>query len=244
MHAWCRRIVRWLGIVCTIDGPIPAAGENSPAVVSNHLTYLDILVYSATRPFVMVAKSEVRHWPLIGWITAQAGTIYVQRADVKGGRTQTYDEVNAAMAEAFRSGLPVLFFPEGTTSDGTSGVLPFRRGLFHSVLRAGVQLKTAAVAYSLDVPDDETSLANHVCFVGDAEFGPHLFRCLGITGLHVHVCFGEQAVEGQDRFALALRAQEHVARHYDALTSGMRVVPAATPDREGAPSLLRVESGQ
>ena len=136
VHGWSKRIVRALNIACTVGGPLPECGEGrSMAVVSNHLSYLDILISSAVRPFVMVAKSEVRGWPLLGWITAQAGTVYVQRADVKGSRTQTHAEVNAMMAEAFRSGLPVLFYPEGTTTDGES-VLPFRRGLFHSVLFA------------------------------------------------------------------------------------------------------------
>jgi 1-acyl-sn-glycerol-3-phosphate acyltransferase len=67
------------------------------AVVSNHLSYLDILLYSSTRPFVMVAKTEVRGWPLLGWLTAQAGTVYVER----GGGPKTYAGVNAAMEEAY-----------------------------------------------------------------------------------------------------------------------------------------------
>jgi len=82
-------------------------------------------------------------------MTAQAGTVYVQRADVKGGKTQTHAEVNAMMAEAFAGGLPVMFFPEGTTTDGGE-ILAFRRGLYHSVINGGVPMKTAAVSYSLE----------------------------------------------------------------------------------------------
>jgi 1-acyl-sn-glycerol-3-phosphate acyltransferase len=141
IHGWCGRIVRVLGFRCEVEGRIPASG----AVVSNHLSYLDILLYSSVQPFVMVAKTEVRGWPLLGWLTAQAGTVYVER----GGGPKTYPAVNAAMAEAYRSGLPVLFFPEGTTTDGAS-VLPFRRGLFHSVLNNGVSLRTAALRYTLE----------------------------------------------------------------------------------------------
>jgi len=141
IHGWCRRIVRVLGLRCSVEGRVPSGG----AVVSNHLSYLDILLYSSVQPFVMVAKTEVRGWLLLGWLTAQAGTVYVER----GGGPRTYPGVNAAMAEAYRSGLPVLFFPEGTTTDG-GGVLPFRRGLFHSVLNGGVALRTAALRYTLD----------------------------------------------------------------------------------------------
>ncbi len=216
VSGWCRRIVRALGIRLTVEGPLPEAGGAGLAVVSNHLSYLDVLVYSALRPFVMVSKTEVRGWPLLGWITAQAGTVYVERADVKGGQKQSRDEVNQLMAEAFRSGLPVLFFPEGTTTDG-SEILPFRRGLFNSVVDNGVALKVAALAFSFDEPNPGKTVGEHVSFTGDAVFGPHLFECLGLRGLHVSVRFGEGAVTGTDRFGLAEAARDRVVALHDAL---------------------------
>ena len=165
VHGWCRRIVRALGLGVSFDGPLPVVGERGLAVVSNHLSYLDILLYASLRPFVMVAKTEVRKWPLLGWITAQAGTVYVQRADVKGGQTQTHAQINALMAEAFASGLPVMFYPEGTTSDGAA-VLPFRRGLYHAVLNGGVPLKTAALSYRLDQPNAGCTVAERHLLLG------------------------------------------------------------------------------
>jgi 1-acyl-sn-glycerol-3-phosphate acyltransferase len=162
-------------------------------VVSNHLSYLDILLYSSVQPFVMVAKTEVRGWPLLGWLTAKAGTVYVER----GGGPKTYPAVNAAMAEAYRSGLPVLFFPEGTTTDG-AGVLPFRRGLFHSVLNGGVALRTAALRYSLDPHEvnGDATVGEDVCWWGDMEFTPHMFRFLGLRGLSAQIRFGEGSSSG------------------------------------------------
>ena len=222
VSAWCRRIVRALGLTCEIEGPLPEAGARGVAVVANHLSYLDILVMSATRPFVMVSKSEVRTWPLLGWITAQAGTIYVERADVKGGQRQTHAEVNAMMAEALRSGLPVLFYPEGTTSTG-DGVLPFRRGLFNSVVCDGVPVKTAALAYEMDSSNAGCTLAEDVCFVGDAKFGPHLFKALGLKGLKAKIRFGTEEIAGVDRFALALNARDRVCELYEEI-AGVRGV--------------------
>ena len=219
VHGWCRRIARVMGLGLTLEGETPVAGEWGLAVVSNHLSYLDILMYSAITPFVMVSKTEVRGWPLVGWITAQAGTVYVERADVSGGQRQTHAEVNAMMAEAYGSGLPVLFFPEGTTTDG-AGVLPFRRGLYHSVLNGGVPLRTAAIGYGFDSPNPGASVANDICYWGDMVFGPHLFGCLGLRGVHVRVRFGE-VVEGDDRFVLAVRSREAVVRMYDGLTESL-----------------------
>jgi 1-acyl-sn-glycerol-3-phosphate acyltransferase len=211
--------MRALGLECEVEGELPAGRL---AVVSNHLSYLDILVYSAVRPFVMVSKCEVRGWPLLGWITAQAGTVYVQRADVKGGQTQTHAEVNAMMAEAFQSGLPVLFYPEGTTTSGET-VLPFRRGLFNSVVYDKVPVKTAALTYEFRREEVGATVAEDVCFVGDAEFGPHLFRLLGFGGVKVRVRFGADEIAGEDRFALALNARDAVVGMYEEL-AGVREI--------------------
>jgi lyso-ornithine lipid O-acyltransferase len=203
VHGWCRRIVKVLGVEWSVVGELPDRG----AVVSNHLSYLDVLLYSAVRPFVMVAKSEVRRWSLIGWLTSRAGTVYVTR----GGGPPTYPGVNAAMAAAYRSGLPVLFFPEATTTDG-SEVLLFRRGLFHSVLNEGVPLQVAALRYSLD--DNRGSVEEDVCWWGDALLAPHLWRLLGLRGVRAEICFGGEVKDRRDRFCLSEAARERVAEMY------------------------------
>ena len=224
IQTWCRRILDAMGLSIRVTGALPRDG----AVVSNHLSYLDILLYSAIRPFVMVAKREVRSWPLLGWLTAQAGTVYVER----GGHPSTYPAVNQAMAEAYRSGLPVLFFPEGTTTNG-SEVLLFRRGLFHSVLNNHVPLRTAALRYSLDEnfakENGHATVADHVCWWGDAYLGPHLFRCLGLRGLHAEIHFDDHVVTGLDRFLLSENARAAVAARYAAQDPTAQPAPDPFP---------------
>ena len=222
IHGWCRRIVRVLGFRCEVEGTVPADG----AVVSNHLSYLDILLYSSVQPFVMVAKTEVRGWPLLGWLTAQAGTVYVQR----GGGAATYPAVNVAMAQAYRSGLPVLFFPEGTTTDG-AGVLGFRRGLFHSVLSNAVSLRAAALRYSLRPysVNRNATVGEDVCWWGEMGFTSHMFWLLGLRGLEAQIRFGDEILEGQDRFVLSETAHARVAQMYEELSP---VACAAEQDYE------------
>ena len=216
VHRWCRRLVWALGIEREVTGQIPELEDGMLAVVSNHLSYLDVLLYSATRPFVMVAKTDVRGWPLIGWITAQAGTVYVERADVKGGKTQTHAEVNAMMAEAYRSGLPVMFFPEGTTTDG-SEILQLRRGLYNSVVYDRVPVKVAAIGFEFMRQNGGATVGEDVCFVGEAEFGPHLLAFLGLRGVKAKMRFGEAVVAGEDRFALARNSRERMVELYNGL---------------------------
>ena len=200
MHRCCARIVRALGVEWSVRGELPRSG----AVVSNHLSYLDVLLFAAVRPFVMVAKSEVAGWPLIGWMTRQAGTVFV----VRGGGPPTWPGVNRAMAEAYRSGLPVLFFPEGTTTDGAS-VLEFRRGLFHSVLNEGAALRTAALGYSLS-DDCGATVEEDVCWIGDATLAPHLLRLAGLKGVRAEIRFGDEVPDRSDRFVLSRTARERV----------------------------------
>ena len=211
IHRCCRRIVRTLGIAWSAEGRLPANG----AVVSNHLSYLDILLFAAARPFVMVAKSEVNRWPGVGWITRQAGTVFV----VRGGGPATYDGVNRAMAEAYRSGLPVLFFPEGTTTDGDV-VLPFRRGLFHSVLNEGASLQTAAISYSIGGRDSDrgATVARDVCWWGDALLLPHLFRLTGMTDARAEIRFGDVVTRRRDRFELSECARGEVVQMFAGLS--------------------------
>ncbi len=224
MHKWCRRFAWALGLKCGVTGVPPESG----AVVSNHLSYLDILLLGSVRPFIMVAKTEVREWPLIGWLTMRAGTIYVKR----GGGPATYPAVNAAMAEAYSTGLPVLFFPEGTTTNGIE-ILPFRRGLFHSVLNNAVPLRTAAMRYSLErhALNGDASVEDHVCWWGDMDFATHIFRFLALKGVRMEIAFGDEVLERADRFALSETARESVVEMYEGLAE--RAGTAAEWEREG-----------
>lgn len=225
VHRCCRRLVDALGVQWKVQGDLPSSG----AVISNHLSYLDILLFAAVRPFVMVAKSEVRSWPLIGWITAQAGTVYV----VRGGGPTTYPGVNRAMAEAYRNGLPVLFFPEGTTTDG-SEVLPFRRGLFHSVLNEGVALHPAALSYAIDENDIRAGMttADDVCWWGDATLAPHLFRLAGMQGVRAEVSFGPEVTSRRDRFELSETSRDQISIMYTELECSRSGKMAATREAE------------
>ena len=77
LHASCARIARRLALLPSVSHG--EAGDGAGLTVSNHLTYLDILVYGAARPFLFVAKSEVRQWPLLGTLASLGGTIFVDR---------------------------------------------------------------------------------------------------------------------------------------------------------------------
>ena len=148
-------------------------------MVSNHLSYLDRMVYAAARPLRFVAKSEVQRWPLVGILASLGGTIFVER-----DRSLQVGHVARQIEQSLREGVPVLLFPEGTSSDGSS-VLPFLPPLFEPAIRAGACVTAAAIRYQADgVAEDE------VTYWGDMVFLPHAFRTLGLEGLTAEIAFG------------------------------------------------------
>src|SRR5271156_5825657 len=133
LHRFCARALRRLGIEVSVTGSFPARG----AVISNHLSYLDIVVFAALHPCVFVSKAEIRSWPVIGWMTTMSGTVYVERGH--GGSAM---RARKGMQDAVDAGLPVVFFPEGTTSNGAD-LLKFHSGLLGQVLDSGADVTAA-----------------------------------------------------------------------------------------------------
>ena len=120
------------------------------------------------------------------------------------------------MAEAYRSGLPVMFFPEGTTTDG-SEILQLRRGLYNSVVYDRVPVKVAAIGFEFMRQNGGATVGEDVCFEGEAEFGPHLLAFLGLRGVKAKMQFGDAVVAGEDRFALARNSRERMVELYNGL---------------------------
>src|SRR5262249_54040859 len=137
-------------------------------IASNHLSYLDILVYSTIAPCAFVAKREVRSWPGVGWIATLAGTIYIDRSR----RTETHT-IQPEIQSALAGGLRLFLFPEGTTSDG-SRVLRFPSPLFQPAVDLQAQVSAAAISYS--VPDGNPG--TDACYWGDMTLFPHLIHLL------------------------------------------------------------------
>ena len=136
---WSRGMLRCLGVALQTQGQPNCA----PAlVVCNHISWLDILALQTAMPVVFVAKSEIRHWPVLGWMVALAGTCFIDRS-----RRSALRGVHGALTQHLQAGQSVCIFPEGTTSDG-SGLLPFHAGLFESAIAAQVPVQPVLLRYS------------------------------------------------------------------------------------------------
>ncbi len=176
-----------LGIRAKIFGQPPATG----LVVSNHLSYLDAAIYVATFPCTMVAKVELSRWPVFGIMARSSGTMFVDRSSRASAVA-----VTEQVAERLKGPIPVLFFPEGTSSDG-SKVLRFHSRLFTPATEAGVPITAAAVRYVIEDGTPEREL----CWFDDTLLLPHLWKALGTPGFCAEVHFGEPHVYSHRRVA-------------------------------------------
>jgi lyso-ornithine lipid O-acyltransferase len=182
LHRFCAGALAGLKIEVKVTGGFPLRG----AVISNHLSYVDIVVFAAVHPCVFVSKAEVASVPVLGWMTTMSGTVYVARGH--GGSAM---KARQGMQGALDAGLPVVFFPEGTTTNG-SGLLKFHSGLLAQVMEGGAPITAAHIHYSLTEENGAgVTVANDVCWWGSAKMLPHIFKLLGLRGVTAEVRFAE-----------------------------------------------------
>ena len=192
-----RTVLASLGVTCRFEGDPPQGG----VVVANHLSYLDIAVSSAAMKCFFVAKAEISRWPYFGEAARSGGTLFVDRSS-----TTSAENVAAEIGERLALPVPILFFPEGTSSDGSS-VLRFHSRLFEPAIQARAPVTAAAIRY---IPADGSE-ERDLCWFGDEAFLPHLWKTLGTVGFIAEIRFGEPHVYAHRREAADRTREEVVA---------------------------------
>jgi 1-acyl-sn-glycerol-3-phosphate acyltransferase len=182
-----RRVLKSLGIGLQVEGQPPARG----LVVSNHLSYLDIIIISAAMPCFFVAKVEIVGWPFFGKAARTGGTIFLDRSSLASAMS-----VAEQISERLKLPVPVLLFPEGTSTDGAR-VLRFHSRLIDPATSTGAPITAAAIRYTIEGGVEEREL----CWYGDEQFMPHLWKVLGVAGFSAQLWFGEPKIYFDRRVA-------------------------------------------
>jgi 1-acyl-sn-glycerol-3-phosphate acyltransferase len=177
VQASCRSILNVLGVRFSVQGQPPTHG----LVVCNHLSYLDILILSAAMPCFFVAKMEIGAWPYFGRAARLGGTIFLDRSSLTSAMS-----VAEQISARFSLPIPVLLFPEGTSSDG-SQLLRFHSRLIEPATSARVPVTAAAIRYGMD----DGTLERELCWFGDQLFVNHLWKMLGLAGFYAEAYFGQ-----------------------------------------------------
>jgi len=186
-------------------------GDTPTVFLSNHISYLDIVVMGSTATGVFVAKSEVAGWPLFGFLAKIQNTIFIRRT------REALEESKQKISAALHAGNNVILFGEGTSTDGRN-VLPFKAGLLEVMYEPGLDALLQPVAIVIErvggkTPDDQKVRDTYAWWKPEDTLAPHLwnFACAGGVDILVHYQIPLDPKDYPDRKALAQAATEAVA---------------------------------
>lgn len=196
---WLKRLMRIVGVRFVVHGE-PAPGGQM--IVCNHVSWLDIPLVGAALTSRFVAKSDIQHWPLIGFIARAIGTFFIRRG--AGGSKPLLDKLKPHLD----GGGAVVIFPEGTTTDGRD-VLPFHPRLFQAAIDCMAPVQPVALRYSLTTDGE-----NVAPFIGDDNLASHVVRVLKAKGLTAELFYCPPLLPAHysDRATLARDAEEAIRR--------------------------------
>lgn len=213
VRRWSRTVVRAAGVrVRTTGAAVPAGGL---LLVANHISWLDIPLLAAVRPARMLAKAEIRRWPVAGALAARGGVLFIDR-----DRLRALPGTVALISEALRAGQAVGVFPEGSTWCGRAQGR-FRRAVFQAALDARVPVQPVRIRYRSATGASSTAPA----FVGEDSLLASLWRVATARGLVAEV-----------EVLPALAPQDHADRKGLAAAAGARVLGGSGERREACPT--------
>jgi len=201
-QAWSRGMLRVLGCRLQISGALP---PGAGLVVANHISWLDIVVLHAVWPIWLVAKAEIRSWPLVGVLAHLAGTLFIQR-----GSEASRKRIGRRMTALLKRGEFVGIFPEGGIRP-ERGVNRFHARLFAPALRADVPAIPVSIRY-----DRAGDLHDVMVFGPGESFFGNLSRVIRQAPFEARVVIGEPVL-GQtgQRSRLARTCNQIVEASYE-----------------------------
>jgi 1-acyl-sn-glycerol-3-phosphate acyltransferase len=189
---WGRSIAAVMGMRIETIGEAPRPPF---FLVSNHLSYVDIIAFAACLECVFISRNDIADWPGLGLLARSVGTIFINRE-----RTQEIPRVIGRINHALDEGLGVVLFPEGTSGAGDR-VMPFHPALLEPAAKANYPVSFASISYH--TPPDETPAYLAISWWGDMTFTPHARELLKLSRFDAVITFGSHAIRSDDRKALA-----------------------------------------
>jgi 1-acyl-sn-glycerol-3-phosphate acyltransferase len=174
---WSAKLVKLCGVQVSVKQAAQGTDAQAALIVANHVSWLDIFVINSCQPCRFVAKSDIRDWPLIGWLCDKAGTIFIAR-----GRQRDVRRIYEGLVSSIRAGERIAFFPEGTTV-AQGNILPFHANLFEAAIEAKAPIQPYALRY-LDATGDLHPAAD---FTGDMTFAQSVITILKSKGMRVEL---------------------------------------------------------
>jgi len=221
---WSARLLALLNVRPSLHGAPPMVIDRAAVLVANHVSWLDIQLIHSVWQVRFVAKSEVRSWPLIGWLSARAGTLFIER-----GKNRHAARINQSIHAAFRQGDAVGVFPEGTTTDGRE------LGRFHaSLLQPAVDEGAMVYPVALRYLDEAGNINVDASYVGETTLIESMKMIFGRRTIRAELIFLPPIdAMGKTRRELAAQSQSAIAAALNVPVSDRK--PDTSSGPPGAP---------
>lgn len=221
---WCGGLLRAFNIKVLCHGQIPAANTNSVMFVANHISWSDIHALNSIIPLRFIAKSDIKSWPVFGYLVRKSSTIFVER-----GKRQEAGRIVDLTKDSLSAGDNVCFFPEGTTTDGTgagghgiaasvlpgSPVLAFKSSVLQAAIDAKARIWPVAIRYS----HADGSINKQMAYAGDTTIVESMKNVLKQKNPTVNLHFLTPiATNGQNRRDVTKTAYEAIVAKLLTLT--------------------------
>lgn len=208
LQRWSAGLLAVMNIRVTFAAKGKLQADHPGLIVSNHVSWLDVFVLNSVIPMRFVAKSEVRSWPIIGWLCARAQTLFIER-----GKMRSAARINSSMAELLQQGESLAVFPEGTTTDGAQ-VAHFHSSLLQPAIDACSQVHPIAIRYQ----DSRGERSHDATYIDEVSLGRSIWRILCSPQLHVRLLLTPALdVRGVERCALATQARQQISTALEAM---------------------------
>ncbi len=203
VRIWAQSIAWIFNATVVVEGKRPKAPY---FLVSNHLSYFDIIAYYTQLQCIFVARADVRNWPFFGVLTRSVNTLFIDRTLKKD-----VVRVNKLIDEAMDKFGGVMFFPEGTSTKGEE-LAPFKAPLFEMAAKREAPVSCAYLRYdgsSKDAPPHRT-----ICWWDDTSFPLHVWRLLKTTKIVATISFIPGTIKSNDRKVLARETFEKIQQNF------------------------------
>lgn len=198
LRRWSAELLGIFNVRISTTGVVSLQDVTHGMIVANHISWLDVIVLNAVLPLRFVAKAEVRHWPVIGWLCVRAQTLFIER----GKRSDTA-RTNRLIAESLQRGNCMALFPEGTTTDG-SHVHHFHASLLQPAIDAHTHIYPVAIRYH----DKDDKQNQDAAYIGDMTFIESLWKILCSRDLNARL-IATPAIDTQTKNRRALAQEAH-----------------------------------
>lgn len=165
---WSKKLLHHFGIQVVMYGNIPDKQLSNTMFLANHISWADIYALNSSIPLQFIAKSDINNWPILGYLVRKSGTIFINR----NSRKDTSRIVDTTTKHLL-AGANIGFFPEGTTSDGTT-LLRFKSSIVQAAINAKSTIYPVAIRYPM--PDGKVNI--DIAYAGETTMGEAMMGAL------------------------------------------------------------------